>query len=86
MSKATKTTEMQKDDAVQPIVFENEEQLLSYIRSAVEEILLRHPAFLELKTTVQRTQFSMANLQRKADEAHFRIDTLIQKNKLVSEI
>lgn len=86
MSKTMKTTEEPKNETKQPIVFESEEQLKSYVRAAVEEILTQHPAFLELKTAMQRLQFSMANLQRKADESHYRIDSLIQKNKLISEI
>lgn len=86
MSKATKTTQENQTQTETPIVFESKEQLNEYIHSAVEEILTQHPVFLEMRTAMQRLQFSMANLQRKADESHFRIDSLIQKNKLVSEI
>lgn len=52
------------------------------VQDAVDQALQTNPFLQQLRETVQRISFIQLNQQRRVEEAHYRLDALIQKNKL----
>lgn len=63
----------------------SQDELRAIVAELVEEALKGSPFLQEMRRLIERLNFSVINLQRKADESHYRIDALIERNKLASE-
>ncbi len=87
MAKTQKPEVVESSETVQtqqnPTV--SHDELRTIVAELVEEALKESPFLQEMRRLMERLNFSIVNLQRKTDESHFRIDALIERNKLVSE-